>query len=54
MKLRKPERLLGLDDEIDRQLPHVRSFHLIREKTYGGWLKCIALSVRRLYLNNIR
>ena len=51
MKLRCPERLFGLDEEIDRRLPRVRS---LRAERYGGWLKCIALQVRRLYLNNIR
>ena len=43
MKLRSPERLFGLDEEIDRRLPRVRSLHLIRAERYGGWLKCIAL-----------
>ena len=43
MKLRNPERLFGLDEEIDRRLPCVRSLRLIREERYGGWLKCIAL-----------
>ena len=43
MQLRNPERLFGLDEEIDRRLPRVRSPHLIREERYGGWLKCIAL-----------
>ena len=43
VKLQSPERLFGLDEEIDRPLPHVRSLHLIREERYGGWLKCIAL-----------
>ena len=43
MKLRSPKRLFGLDEEIDRQLPHVRSLRLIRVERYGGWLKCIAL-----------
>ena len=43
MKLRNPERLFGLDEEIDRQLPPVRSLRLIREERYGGWLKYIAL-----------
>ena len=43
MKLRKPERLFGLDEEIDRQLPLVISLCLIREDRYGGWLKCIVL-----------
>ena len=43
MKLRSPERLFGLDEEIDRRLPHVRSLRLIREERYGGWLKCIVL-----------
>ena len=32
MKLRSPERLFGLDEEIDNRLPHVRSLRLIREK----------------------
>ena len=32
MKLRNPEHLFGLDEEIDRGLPHVRSLHLIREE----------------------
>ena len=41
MKLRSPERLFGLDEEIDRQLPHVRSLHLIRGERYGGWLKLL-------------
>ena len=43
MKLRSPERLFGLDEEIDRGLPSVRSLRLIRAERYGGWLKCIAL-----------
>ena len=43
MKLRDPERVFGLDEEIDRRLPSVRSLRLIREDRYGGWLKCIAL-----------
>ena len=43
MKLRSPERLFGLDEEIDRRLPCVRSLRLIRAERYGGWLKCIAL-----------
>ena len=43
MKRRNPERLFGLDEEIDKQLPCVRSLRLIREERYGGWLKCIAL-----------
>ena len=43
MKLRNPERLFGLNGEIDRRLPRVRSLRLIREERYGGWLKCIAL-----------
>ena len=43
VKLRSPERLFGLDEEIDRRLPHVRSLRLFREVRYGGWLKCIAL-----------
>ena len=42
-KLHNPERLFGLDEEIDRLLPHVRSLRLIREERYGGWLKHIAL-----------
>ena len=29
MKLRSPERLFGLDEEIDRRLPRVRSLRLI-------------------------
>ena len=40
MKLRSPERLFGLDEEIDRRLPRVRSLRLIRAERYGGWLKC--------------
>ena len=43
MKLRNSDRLFGFDEEIDRQLPSVRSLRLIREERYGGWLKCIAL-----------
>ena len=43
MKPHSPERLFGLDEEIDRRLPRVRSLRLIREERYGGWLKCIAL-----------
>ena len=43
MKLRSPEHLFGLDEEIDRRLPRVRSLRLIRAERYGGWLKCIAL-----------
>ena len=43
MKLRSPEHLFGLDEEIDRRLALVRSLCLIREERYGGWLKCIAL-----------
>ena len=43
MKLRSPECLFGLDEEIDRRLPHLRSFRLVRAERYGGWLKCIAL-----------
>ena len=43
MKLRNPERLFGLDEEIDGRLPHLRSLHLIREERYGGWLKFISL-----------
>ena len=39
MKLRSPERLFGLDEEIDRRLPRVRSLRLIRADRYGGWLK---------------
>ena len=54
MKLRSPERLFGSDEVIDRRLSRLRSLHLIREERYGGWLKCIALYVRRLYLNNVR
>ena len=38
-----PERLFGLDEEIDRRLSCVRSLRLIREERFGGWLKCIAL-----------
>ena len=41
MKLCSPERLFGLDEEIDRRLPRVRSLRLIRAERYGGWLKCI-------------
>ena len=54
MKLRSPEHLFGLDEEIDRRLPGVRSLRLMTEERYGGWLICTALEVRRLYLNNIR
>ena len=43
VKLRNPEHLFGLDEEIDRSLPHVRSLHLIRVDRYGGWLKFITL-----------
>ena len=43
VKLHNPERLFGLDEEIDRRLPHVRSLCLIREERYGGWKKVIAL-----------
>ena len=39
MKLHKPEHSFGLDEEIDRRLHHVRSLRLIRDDTYGGWLK---------------
>ena len=53
-KLCSPERLFVLDVEIDRQLPHVRSLHFIREERYGGLLKFMALYVRRLHLNNIQ
>ena len=35
--------IFDLNEEINRQLPHVRSLRLIREDRYGGWLKCIAL-----------
>ena len=52
VKLRNPEHSFGLDEENDRRLPCVRSLHLIREDRYGGFLKCIALEVRRFYLNN--
>ena len=45
MKLHSPERLFGLDDEIDRRLPRVRSLRLIRADRFGGWLKCIACVV---------
>ena len=41
MKLHSPERLFGLDEEIDRRLPRVRSLRLIRVERYGSWLKCI-------------
>ena len=54
MKLLNPERLFSLDEEFDRRLPHVRSLCLIIEDRYGGWPKCIALIVRRLYLSNIQ
>ena len=54
MKLRNPERLFGLDEEIDGRLPRVRSLHLIREERNEGWLKCIALYVRRLYLLSVQ
>ena len=43
IKLRNPERLFSLDEEIDRRLPRGRSVRLIREDRYGVWLKCIAL-----------
>ena len=43
LKLLNPEHLFGLDEEIDRRLPCVRSLGLIREERYGGLLKCIAL-----------
>ena len=33
-KLRNPEHLFGLDEEIDRRLPRVRSLHLVREERY--------------------
>ena len=42
-KLHNPERLLGLDKEIDRRLPRVRLLHLFGQDRYGGWLKFIAL-----------
>ena len=34
MKLLNPERLFGLDEEIDRRLLHVKSLCLIREDRY--------------------
>ena len=34
--LQNPECLFGLDEEIDRRLPCVRSLHLTREERYGG------------------
>ena len=43
MKLRNPQHLFGLDEEIDRRLPRVRSLHLISEERYGGMQKLIAL-----------
>ena len=43
IKLRNPERLFGLDEEIDRRMPHVRSLCLFIEERYGGWPKGIAL-----------
>ena len=39
MKLHSPERLFGLDEEIDRRFPRVRSLRLIKAERYGGWLK---------------
>ena len=43
MKLHSPAFLFGLDEEIDRRLPRVRSLRLIRAERYEGWLKCTAL-----------
>ena len=43
VKLRSPEHLFNLDEEIDRRLPCVRSLYLIREEKYGGWLKFMGL-----------
>ena len=37
VKLRTPERLFNLYDEISR-----RSLGLIRKERYGYWLRCIA------------
>ena len=34
MKLLSPERLSGLDEGIDRRLPHVRSLRLIRAEIW--------------------
>ena len=53
MELSNPERLFGLDKEMDRRLPRVRSLSLIRDNRYEVWPKFIALYLRRLYLNNI-
>ena len=49
-KLHYSERLFSLDEETDRRLQRVRSLRLIIEERYGGWLKLMALLVRRLYL----
>ena len=43
MKLHIPMCLFGLVEEIERQLPHVRSLHLLKKDRYVGWLKFIAL-----------
>ena len=42
-KLCNPERLFGLDEEIDTRLSCVRSLLLTKEERYGGWLKFMAL-----------
>ena len=47
MKLRHYERLFGLDEEINRQLPCVRSFRLVREERYRVRLKCIAQQLKK-------
>ena len=45
--------LVGLAEEIQRQFPCVKLLRLMTDEMYGGWFKCIALFVTRLYLNSM-
>ena len=47
MKLANSECLFSLYKELDVRFPCVRSLSLIKEDKYGGWLKCIAVQVKK-------
>ena len=51
MKLRNPVHLFGLDEEIDRQLPHVRSIIIIIMYLYSAEYLHILQDSKR-YLTN--
>ena len=46
--------LLGLFEEMKRRSCHMISLHLLKDERHGGWLKFIALYVRRLCLNSMQ